>query len=227
MKWRVASKEVLPGSSWVRCLQVDWCGDIIRAYINNGHHSMNRPLKLIGYHIRIICLCRGLVNLSAVDKGVLVSRPDLHKLLDVRLLGVVLVGWCGVGIVNPTPCGRRSGFFSCVTFEKVTASRGAIGCGGMSELPCSHFHAFKIPDKEPWEIIIWERFRLRAISLRPWLSKKKALIIGCNHTKTLQHLIENHVVTINRPISSTFYNRIRIPIVLSISVHQPFEFLNF
>jgi len=56
---------------------------------------------------------------------------------------------------------------------------------------------------------------------------KKALIIGCYHTKTLQHLIENHVVTINRPISSTFYNRTRIPIVLSISVYQPFEFLNF
>ncbi|MFY9795966.1 MAG: hypothetical protein WAJ93_09770, partial [Candidatus Nitrosopolaris sp.] len=54
---------------------------------------------------------------------------------------------------------------------------------------------------------------------------KKALVIRCNHTEFLQHLIENHVVTINRPVSSTFYNGIRIPIVMSISVHQPFEFL--
>jgi hypothetical protein len=38
-------------------------------------------LELISHERRVIC--RGLVDPSTVDKGVLITRPDLHKFLDM------------------------------------------------------------------------------------------------------------------------------------------------
>jgi len=52
------------------------------------------------------------------------------------------------------------------------------------------------------------------------------------HTKVveaarlLQFFIQKRVVTIVAIINNAIYNRVRIPIVSSISVHQPFEFFN-
>ena len=76
------SSQCPPGSGVCRLMLTLY--EIVRADVDYCHHSMDSPLKLIGYHIRIIWLYRGLVDLDAVDKGVLVSRPDLDKVLDVR-----------------------------------------------------------------------------------------------------------------------------------------------
>jgi hypothetical protein len=50
---------------------------------------------------------------------------------------------------------------------------------------------------------------------------------GINGAKLLQLFIEKGVVTLTAKINNATYNRTRIPIVVSISIHQSFEFCNF
>jgi hypothetical protein len=50
---------------------------------------------------------------------------------------------------------------------------------------------------------------------------------GINAAKLFQLFIEKRVVTITAKINNATYNRTRIAMILRISVHQSFEFLNF